>query len=61
MNIHNDIIIQQEDNNMKITTFNPLIVSKDAESIISLFEELGFEKDILLSWIQETEELRVPG
>ena len=29
---------------MKITTFNPLIVSKDAESIITLFEELGFEK-----------------
>lgn len=29
---------------MKITTFNPLILSKDAESIISLFEELGFEK-----------------
>lgn len=29
---------------MKITTFNPLIVSKDADNIISLFEELGFEK-----------------
>jgi hypothetical protein len=29
---------------MKITSFNPMIVSKDAESIISLFEELGFEK-----------------
>lgn len=29
---------------MKITSFNPLILSKDAESIISLFEELGFEK-----------------
>ena len=29
---------------MKITTFNPLIVSKDADKIISLFEELGFEK-----------------
>ena len=29
---------------MKITTFNPLIVSRDAEEIISLFEELGFEK-----------------
>ena len=29
---------------MKITTFNPLIVSKDADSAISLFEELGFEK-----------------
>ena len=29
---------------MKITTLNPLIVSKNAEEIISLFEELGFEK-----------------
>lgn len=29
---------------MKITTFNLLIVSKDADKIISLFEELGFEK-----------------
>ena len=29
---------------MNITSFNPMIVSKDAESIISLFEELGFEK-----------------
>lgn len=29
---------------MKITSFNPMIVSKDAESIISLFEALGFEK-----------------
>ena len=29
---------------MKITTFNPLIISKDAENIIKLFEELGFEQ-----------------
>jgi translation initiation factor 1 (eIF-1/SUI1) len=29
---------------MKITSFNPLIVSQDAESIIRLFEEMGFEK-----------------
>ena len=29
---------------MKITTFNPLIVSKDAESTIALFEELGFKR-----------------
>lgn len=29
---------------MKITSFNPLIVTKDAESAIALFEELGFEK-----------------
>ena len=29
---------------MKITAFNPQIITKDAETIISLFEELGFEK-----------------
>ena len=29
---------------MKITTFNPQIITKDAESIIQLFQELGFEK-----------------
>ena len=29
---------------MKISSFNPLIISKDAESIIKVFEDLGFEK-----------------
>ena len=29
---------------MKITTFNPQIITKDAEPILKLFEELGFEK-----------------
>ena len=29
---------------MKITTFNPQIITKDAESIVQLFQELGFEK-----------------
>ena len=29
---------------MKITSFNPLIVTRDAESAIRLFEELGFER-----------------
>jgi hypothetical protein len=29
---------------MKITTFNPLIVTKDAEKVIQLFEALGFER-----------------
>lgn len=28
---------------MKITSFNPLIATTDAEPLISLFEELGFE------------------
>lgn len=29
---------------MKITTFNPMILSKNADEIIRLFEELGFER-----------------
>lgn len=29
---------------MKITTFNPLIITKDPETTIKLFEELGFER-----------------
>ena len=29
---------------MKITTFNPQIVTNNADSIVKLFEELGFEK-----------------
>ncbi len=29
---------------MNITTFNPLILSKEAGEIVTLFEELGFEK-----------------
>lgn len=29
---------------MNITTFNPMILSKDADNIVKLFEEMGFEK-----------------
>ena len=29
---------------MKITSFNPLIVTKDAENVIKLFEAMGFER-----------------
>lgn len=29
---------------MKITTFNPQIITKDAEPIVQLFRELGFEE-----------------
>ena len=36
---------------MKISTFDPLIVSAEAESAIKLFEELGFEK----SHVKESE------
>ena len=29
---------------MKITTFNPQIVTKDAESVAKIFEDLGFKR-----------------
>ena len=29
---------------MKITTFNPLIITKDPESAIQVFEDLGFKR-----------------
>ena len=29
---------------MKITTFNPQIITRDATDLLALFEELGFEK-----------------
>ncbi|MBR2705972.1 MAG: hypothetical protein IKE74_01875 [Mogibacterium sp.] len=29
---------------MKITSFNPLIVTEDAEPVVKLFEDLGFER-----------------
>ena len=29
---------------MKITAFNPLILTKDAEATIALYEALGFER-----------------
>jgi len=29
---------------MKITTFDPIIVSKSAEDVVKVFEDLGFEK-----------------
>ena len=29
---------------MKITSFNPQIITKDAEAVAKLFEELGFER-----------------
>ncbi len=38
------MIEQGEQSNMKITSFNPLIVTKDSESAIALFEALGFER-----------------
>ena len=29
---------------MTITSFNPLIVTQDAEAVIALFEAMGFER-----------------
>ena len=29
---------------MNITGFNPMVVSKDSENLVKLFEELGFDK-----------------
>jgi len=34
----------KEEYNMIITSFNPLIVTKDAETTIALFEAMGFER-----------------
>ena len=38
---------------MKITAFNPLIVSPKAEELVALFEEMGFEKRHQKSGIDE--------
>ena len=42
---------------MKITTFNPLIVTKDAKDMIALFEALGFEKRHTLNASVVTQDL----
>ena len=36
--------VKKEENFMKITTFNPLIVTGNADATIKLFEALGFER-----------------
>ena len=40
---------------MKITSFNPLIVTKDAENVIKLFEALGFERRHKKTGINDTD------
>jgi hypothetical protein len=40
---------------MTITTFNPAIITKDAESVIKLFEELGFERRHTKTGINDTD------
>ena len=37
---------------MKITGFSPIIVSKEPEKLIKLFEDLGFEKTHLKTGIE---------
>ena len=39
---------------MKITTFNPLIITRDPEYAIKLFEDLGFERHHVKENISET-------
>lgn len=36
--------IESEDRKMKITSFNPMIVTKHPEDVITFFEALGFER-----------------
>ena len=43
-----------DDFKMNITSFNPLIVTKDAKSAISLFEALGFEQRHIKEGIGES-------
>ena len=42
---------------MKITSFNPLIVSKDSQEIIEVFEVLGFERRHLSEDIEQRDDL----
>jgi hypothetical protein len=44
---------------MKITTFNPLIITKDPESAIKLFEDLGFEQRHIKEGIGENQTTNV--
>ena len=41
---HSRLMNNEEETKMKITTFNPMILSPKAEDVIALFEELGFER-----------------
>ncbi len=44
---------------MKITTFNPLIITPNAKEAIALFEELGFEKRHIKEGISESKTTNV--
>jgi hypothetical protein len=45
----------QEEYKMKITTFNPMIVTKDAQSVIALFEAMGFERRHMKTGINDAD------
>ena len=47
-------ICKLEETFMKISSFNPLIVSSKGEELISLFEELGFEKQHTVEQVTES-------
>lgn len=40
---------------MKITSFDPMIITKDQESLVALFEALGFERRHQKSGINDTD------
>ncbi len=42
---------------MKITSFNPLILTTDPEKTIKLFEELGFERSHIKDGLDEREDI----
>ena len=46
---------------MTITTFNPMILSKEADSIIKLLEEMGFEKKRNSGGVYEWRGFRIRG
>ena len=50
---HSAMLPDEEGIIMKITSFNPLIVTKDADSAVALFEALGFEKRHIKEGISE--------
>ncbi|MDO5139661.1 MAG: hypothetical protein Q4D71_14525, partial [Oscillospiraceae bacterium] len=42
---------------MKITSFNPLIIAKDTQDILEVFEALGFERRHLSEDIEQRDDL----
>ena len=42
---------------MKFTSFNPMIITKDSEAAVALFEALGFERRHLSEDIEQRDDL----